>query len=288
MTIYHSPRGREALQSVYADAVDRLDVDVTTRTVDTSFGSTHVLLAGPVDGEPVVVFQGGNSTNPLTLSMYTDLAATYRLIAPDTIGHPGYSAETRVDPLSDAFGRWVTELLDCFDIESARMIGTSYGAGILLRTAAYDPDRIIRGALVVPAGFGIGSLPALMRIGIPSILYRYLPSDWLLDAVIEEIVTQPNADRIVRETIAASLRHVKLERKFPGASAAELAWFDAPVALFLAEHDPFFPPDTVLPEANRRLPNLAHTEILRGESHVLSRDAQKRVTASIEAFFSAP
>ena len=288
MTIYHSPRGKEALQSVYADAVDRLDVDVTTYTVDTSFGSTHVLLTGPVDGEPIVVFQGGNSTNPLTLSMYTDLADTYRLIAPDTIGHPGYSAETRVEPRSDAFGRWVSELLDCFDVESALMIGTSYGAGILLRMAAYDPHRIDRGALVVPAGFGTGSLPALMRIGIPSIMYRYLPSDRLLDTVLAEIVTRPNEDRIVRETIAASLRHVKLERRFPGASAAELAGFDAPVALFLAEHDPFFPPDIVLPEVNRRLQNLAHTEILRGESHVLSRDAQKRVTSSIEAFFSAP
>lgn len=34
----------------------------------------------------------------MTLAWFTDLVDSYRLIAPDTIGQPGYSAETRFDP----------------------------------------------------------------------------------------------------------------------------------------------------------------------------------------------
>jgi hypothetical protein len=34
------------------------------------------------------------------------------------------------------------------------------------------------------------------------------------------------------------------------------------VALFVAENDPFFPPETVLPPARSRLPNLSKTDIL--------------------------
>ena len=93
-----------------------------------------------------------NATNPLTLAWYSGLADEFRLIAPDTIGHPGKSAETRLDPQEEEYGEWVVDLLDAFALQSAPMIGTSYGAGIMLRTAAVAPNRIDRAAMVVPAG----------------------------------------------------------------------------------------------------------------------------------------
>lgn len=142
VSIYRSPAGRRALEQAYGDALERLGAEVTERYVDTRYGETHVLLAGPASGDPVVVLHGGNATNPMTLAWYESLAGEYRLIAPDTIGKPGFSAETRVDPRGDAYGEWVVDLLDAFDIEAAPMIGTSYGAGIVLRTAAEDFKRL--------------------------------------------------------------------------------------------------------------------------------------------------
>ena len=286
MSIYRSEAGKQALASVYTDAINQLEIDVETRQIETRFGSTHVLVAGPENGKPVVIFHGGNATNPVTLSWYTDLASDYRLIAPDTIGQPGKSAETRVDPQSDELGTWVGDLLDAFELQSAPMIGTSYGGGILLRAAAVAPDRIHRAVLVVPAGFGTGSIVSMMKVGLPAVLYRYFPYDWLLDYVIATMTTTPGSDPIVRDTIAASLRHVRLEREFPEAHAEELAGFTAPVALFVAEEDPFFPPDMVLPCARARLPNLSHTQVLRDENHMLSPAAQKIVTAFSREFFS--
>lgn len=285
MSIYRSSSGRRALAEAYSAAVEQLGIEVDERYVETRHGETHVILAGPPNGEPVVGFHGGNATNPMTLAWYTGLTEEYRLIAPDTIGQPGYSAETRVDPQGDDFGEWVVDLLDAFEIQAAPMIGTSYGSGIILRTAAVAPERIDRAALVVPAGFGTGSLVSMMRVGLPAILYRFLESGWLLERVLAAMVTQPDPDPVVRETIAASLRHVKLEREFPGATANELHGFTAPIALFVAEDDPFFPPDVVVPRARSRLPALSKTVILDGERHILSPEAQEKVTASIHTFF---
>ena len=287
MSIYRSSTGRRALEAVYAAAVEDLAVDVDERLVDTRHGETHVLLAGPADGEPVVVFHGGNATNPLTLSWYTDLADAYRLIAPDTVGQPGHSAETRVDPSGDGYAEWVVDLLDAFDLHRVPTIGTSYGAGIVLRTAAVAPDRIDRAALVVPAGFGTGSLVSITRVGLPALGYRYLGSEWRLERVLAAMVTRPEPDPIVRETVAASLRHVNLEREFPGATADELAEFTAPVALFVAENDPFFPAETIAPRARSRLPTLSKAAVLDGEKHILSPAARAAVTSAIAAFFEA-
>lgn len=285
MSIYRSPTGRQALEEVYIDAVEQLEIEVDERYVETRYGETHLLLAGSTSGEPVVIFHGGNATNPMTLGWYTGLAEEYRLIAPDTIGQPGYSAETRVDPRGDGYGEWVVDLLDTFEIRTASMIGTSYGGGIILRTAAVAPERIDRTALVVPAGFGTGSIVSMMQVGFPAILYRFLGFEWLLERALTLLVTQPEPDPVVRETIAASLQYVKLEREFPGASADELDGFTAPVALYVAENDPFFPPGAIVSRARSRLPNLSKTVILDKEKHILSPAAREKVTASISTFF---
>lgn len=287
MSIYRSPMGRRALEDVYTDAVDKLGIDVDERYIETRYGDTHVLLAGPASGPPVVVFHGGNATNPMTLAWYAGLAEEYRLIAPDTIGQPGFSAETRVRPQGDGYGEWVVDLLDAFEIHGTPMIGTSYGAGIILRTVAVAPERIDRAALVVPAGFGTGSLISMMQVGLPTILYRFLEFEWLLERILTSMVTQSDPDPVARETIAASLRHVNLEREFPTATAEELARFTAPVALFVAENDPFFPPDVIVPRAHSRLSTISETIVLDGEKHILSPEAQKKVTAAISKFFDA-
>ncbi|WP_255169258.1 alpha/beta fold hydrolase [Natrononativus amylolyticus] len=285
MAVYRSPAGRRALEEAYAAALETLEIDVDERYVETRHGETHVLLAGPENGAPVVVFHGGNATNPLTLEWYSGLADTRRLIAPDTIGQPGYSAEARVDPAGNGYGEWVVDLLEAFDLRSAPMIGTSYGGGIVLRAAAVAPKRVDRAALVVPAGFGTGPLASMLSVVVPAVLYRVLGSERLLDRTLAAMVTQPTPEPIVRETVAASLRHVSLEREFPSATADELREFTAPVALYVAEDDPFFPPETVAPRARSRLPGLTKEAVLAGEKHLLSPTARETVTASIASFF---
>ncbi|MFB6201507.1 MAG: alpha/beta fold hydrolase [Halorhabdus sp.] len=285
MSIYGSQEGKQSLEEAYDTAVNRLEVSIAEREIDTRHGATHVLTAGADSGQPIIVLHGGNSTNPLTLSWFTDLTEEYRLIAPDIIGQPGYSAETRVDPRGDGYGEWVVDILDALDIQTGSMVGTSYGSGVILRTAALAPERIKRAALVVPAGFGTGPLLPMMKVGLPAILYRFFGSEWLLERVLQEMVTEADPDPVVRDTIAASLRYVKLEREFPEAEAEELEGFTAPVALFAAENDPFFPPDAIVPRARKRIPNLTETEILSEEKHILSQTAQRQVTTSIHEFF---
>lgn len=57
--------------SLYDRAVeDLLDISVGDEWVETSVGRTHVLVAGDPSAQPVVVLQGGNVTNPVTLAWF--------------------------------------------------------------------------------------------------------------------------------------------------------------------------------------------------------------------------
>lgn len=59
---------------------------ITDHWVETRAGRTHLLTAGDPTAPPVMIFQGGNVTNPVTLAWVQGLADEYYLIAPDTPG----------------------------------------------------------------------------------------------------------------------------------------------------------------------------------------------------------
>ena len=88
-TIYRRPEGEAELTRLYDRALQRLGFECTDRHVDTRFGTTHLLCAGPPAAPPLVIFHGGNSVNPFTLAWFAPLADEYRIYAPDTVGHPG-------------------------------------------------------------------------------------------------------------------------------------------------------------------------------------------------------
>ncbi len=64
-SIYRSSEGEAELMALYDEALAGLGADFESRMVGTSFGETHVLVTGPEDAPPLLVFQDGNFLNPL-------------------------------------------------------------------------------------------------------------------------------------------------------------------------------------------------------------------------------
>lgn len=109
--------------------------------VETRFGSTHILTAGPASGRPIVALQGGNVVNPLTLAWLGRLVGEFRIYAPDTIGQPGKSSGRRVSANDASLGEWAVDVLD----------GGRPGVRVLHRRVVW------RGRLPPARGAGAGS-----------------------------------------------------------------------------------------------------------------------------------
>lgn len=284
--IYRSARGERTLKRLYGE----LEAPFERRWVDTRFGETHVLVTGPDDAPPLVAFHGGNVVNPISLAWFLPLADAFRIYAPDTIGHPGFSAQTRLSPRDESYGAWVTDLLDELGLDRVPMIGPSYGGGIVLRTAAYAPDRIGRAGLVVPSGLGTGSLRRMLReIVLPMLVYRLSPNRARLERAVQPMFFEPAAelDETLLEVVGTVFEEVELERSFPKTvTADDLAGFDAPTLLAVAENDVFFPPDVVIPRARAAVPNLEPVILLEGESHFPSPDARAALCEHLRTFLT--
>ena len=284
-SIYRSPEGEKKVFALYKSALKRLELKFEEQMINTRYGVTHTLITGPRDAPPLIIFQGGNTVNPVTLSWFLPLIKDYRVYAPDTIGHPGLSTQTRISPSDDSFGKWVIDLINYLDIEKSSFIGPSYGAGIILRMAAYAPERISSAVLLMPSGIASGSLwRMIIEVVRPMMLYRLFPSRGRLIKAVQSMFTK-DIDEIAVDVIGSVYRHVKLETQMPRpATKEELMDFKAPTLVLAGEKDIFFPSSKILPRTKGIIPNLIAAESLLGCGHFPSKEILQYINNRIGVF----
>ena len=280
-SIYKSDAARAAIEALYDRALERLPFPTESRRVETTFGSTHVLVAGPEGAPPLLALQGGNVVNPLTLAWLTPLAGDFRIYAPDTIGQPGKSSGRRVSANDAGLGEWCEQVLDGLGLEAPAFIAISYGAGILLRLAALRPARIGRAALVVPAGIADVPVGSMLTLAAGYVSFLAIRRPGLVEATVKRLAG-PNPDPLVVESTELAFRGTRLDTEMPrNATVEELAGLTAPIMVLAGEHDPLFPPARVLPRARELFPNLVSAETLVGCRHILDEACAAAMTERI-------
>jgi pimeloyl-ACP methyl ester carboxylesterase len=283
-SIYKSDEARAEIEALYDRARERLPFATESHRVETTFGSTHVLMAGPEDGPPIVALQGGNVVNPITLAWLGPLTDTFRIYAPDTIGQPGKSAGQAMSGNDSSLGEWCEQVLDGLGLEAPAFVAISYGAGVLLRLAALRPARVGSAVLVVPAG--ISDVPVLSMLALAAGYVGYVafrrPS--LVRATVRRLAG-PDPDPLVVESTELAFRGTRLDTEMPrNTTAVELANLMVPVLVLAGEHDPLFPPARVLPRAKEIFPNLVAADTLAGCRHILDATCVAYLAGRVRTF----
>jgi 4,5:9,10-diseco-3-hydroxy-5,9,17-trioxoandrosta-1(10),2-diene-4-oate hydrolase len=146
--------------------------ELTERTVTVAGKDIFVAEAGT--GRAVVMLHGGGpgASGVSNYSRNIDaLAQHFRVIVPDM---PGYGRSTKQVDQSDPFGCLadiIRGLLDELGIDTAHLIGNSYGGAAALRLALDTPQRV--GKLVLMGPGGIGTTRSLPTDGLKSLLSYY-------------------------------------------------------------------------------------------------------------------
>ncbi|MFC4322556.1 alpha/beta fold hydrolase [Litchfieldia salsa] len=261
-TIYKSDEGKKRILQHYDQYINSFAFEVERTYVNTSYGKTHVLVAGPKDGKPVFILQGGNCINPMTLSWFSSVAENYRVYAPDTIGHPGYSDENRISAKDHSFAGWIEQLMNHFEINSCAFIGPSYGAGIVLRVATFMPDKIDCAILVSPAGICLGSkLKMINDILVPLVLFNLTSSEKSLNRIAGNMSVN-SMKEIDKAIIGDVFKHVSLEQDMPKLTEKqELTNYKSPTLVIAGQDDVFFPASKINKKAKDIISNLTGLKI---------------------------
>lgn len=284
-TIYKSEKGKSKILNYYESYLKLFDVDFERVHVKTRFGQTHTLITGPKEAKPIFIFQGGNCINPMTLSWFSTLFGEYRIYAPDTVGHPGYSAETRISAKDESFALWVSDLMEHFQVEKSTFIGPSYGGGILLRLAAFMPEKIACSVLLAPSGLILGSkIKMIQKILLPMILFKMNSSQKQLQK-IADVMSSSSMKEVDKNIIGEIFQHVILEQDMPKLTEKkELLKYFSPTLVLAGKEDIFFPAEKVIQTSEEIITKLVKVTFSMG--HFPDEESLMEINTTIKQFLA--
>lgn len=135
------------------------------------------------EGEPLVLLHGVPTWSFLYHEVIDRLAESYRVIAPDFLGH-GYSdRRDRFDRSLPTQARMIVRLLEHLGVGSATLVGHDTGGGVALTLAIEQPglvDRLVLSNAVVYDSWPIDDMHAL---GNPS--WKNKSTDEILEFLTE-------------------------------------------------------------------------------------------------------
>jgi pimeloyl-ACP methyl ester carboxylesterase len=306
--------GFHAITSWYDDLLSQFEIGVESVYVDTRFGRTHLLAAGPQGAEPLLLIPGVAGCAPLWRRQFPDLARHFRVYALDIPGQPGRSDPNPPSFLNDDYVEWLADVLDGLGVARAHVAGVSVGGWIAMRFAIAAPERVIKVAMLGPTGLSRARLP--WRIWLTRVMKKGKDADALQNDLTARSVssTSPGAsfgtfDRSLARAMALCTRHYRVDRSlgiydpntrrvdkwrglrvlrkfFMSEPKSLLRRFATPGLLVFGEHEVLYDPRRIAARAERLMPRL-RSEIVYGAGHAAVYDKPQEVNRLLIDFFGS-
>jgi len=161
-------------------------------------------------GPTVVLIHGMVNSSRHWEGVAERLAGSYRVVAPDLIGH-GDSATPRGDYSLGAHAASIRDLLATIGVERATIVGHSLGGGVAMQFFYQFPQRTERLVLISSGGLGREVSPLLRGAALPGVspLLRLAARPRLVDAIDlagGRLRARGNSKGVYLEAVARALR----------------------------------------------------------------------------------
>ncbi len=202
--------------------IQNLDVaraNASDKFVTLADGVTHYELAGPPEGQPVVLVHGFSVPSFIWDPTFAGLAdAGFRVLRYDLFGR-GYSDRPDAIYNQALFDRQLGDLLDAVGFTTpVNLVGLSMGGAIAVGFTAQHPERVRALALLSPAGFPVPATRAFAIMHLPWV------GEWLFDRFGEKlIVTGLARDFYVRDRVQEFADRYRVQMQYPGFKRALLS-----------------------------------------------------------------
>ena len=117
-------------------------------------------------GPALLLLHGLGCDHTTWAPVMQSLARTHTVIAPDLLGH-GQSDKPRADYSLGGYANGMRDLLTVLGIDTATVVGHSFGGGVAMQFGYQFPERTERLVLVASGGLGPEVSPAIRAITTP-------------------------------------------------------------------------------------------------------------------------
>lgn len=281
---FRSPRARADFIAQYDVVMGSWPVPYEDRESSTSFGTTHSIVSGPPDAQPLVLFHGANTTAAMWIPVIEALSGSYRCYCVDTITDANKSVVTRRLRGMDDHIAWMREVFAALDIQRARVVGLSYGGWLASVLSVHAPELVERLVLLCPAGTFTRLTAEFMVRMVGSSVTR---SPALARRSIQWLSSTPDAPSDEVLGLVATILVACRPTLMPPTALTddELRSIDVPTTVVIGDREVIYRggAQAALDRARRLIPDV-RTRLVQG-GHVLTLDCPKQVADEVlEAF----
>jgi pimeloyl-ACP methyl ester carboxylesterase len=244
----------------------RIPGQVERRTVETAWGPSSVLLTGDEAKPTLVALHAMRTSAAHLVSELGGLISDYRIIAPELPDQSVLGLQKRLPLNDDTLACWLAEVLDGLRIESADLLGVSWGGFVARLFASTYPERVRRLVLLVPAGIVNGShITGLTKMAWPMLRYKIWPNEKNLRRLLDPLVT--TWDETWMSYMADTLADLHFDMRIPPLARDEaLRKLTMPTLVLGADQDISFPGPKLVKRVQSLVPN-SETEVIAHCKH---------------------
>lgn len=283
---FRTPEGQAKFEAAYAASLALWPVPYERFDVPTRFGPTHVVAAGPADGPPLILLHAFGFGATSWYANVGEWSKQYRVYAVDGIGDMTNSVMEKVIKERASFATWLADVMDALDVQSAPIVGHSYGGWQALNMALHFPERVQRIALMAPAA---SFVKLYLEFALRNLLLMIFPKRWAIDSWVRWCVKPGNqTPEESGEQFLQGIRNFRWNYVVrPNVyTDAELARIKTPALILFGDHEVIEDWRAALDRAKRLLPNL-ETEIVPDASHALIMEQPAVVNQRVLRFLQA-
>ena len=276
-SLYKSELGKKEILHLYDQKLKDLQIDYTSKLINTDFGKTNCIIIGDSTKPPLVIIHGSNGCAPISIETYPNLYKEFQIFAIDVLAQPNKNAENRLSMKDNSYGLWMNQIINNLNLKNVTMVGFSFGGLIILKTLIQNESTIKEVYLSAPAYIVNGNpFTALFKVFVPMKRYMRTQNSKYLKKFLETLFTEP--DEFAYNYLSKVFLYFKMDfTPVPVIKKAEANLINTPINLFAAKKDIMFPGKKMLKRANKIFPSLKEAILFENSKHVQNRIDNKKI-----------
>ncbi len=282
--IFQTKKEKDSYITSYNKSLSLWSVPYTEESIKTTYGTAHVILAGPKTAKKLVLLHGMDAGSTMWQRNIQALAKNHRIYAIDFLMEPGKSTLISKSLSKEEIVIWYNEIFDHYKLKNFDIVGASRGGWNATLLATQKNNSINKIVLLSPAQ----TFEFIDKVGksTSALMLKFFPSNNKLKKTLKAFSTHPEEiDPIYKKQFYLANKYAK-----PNSDIFEMIPFSDedlqkiknPVLVLIGDTD-IINSEKSLERAQKFLVN-SKTKTIKDAGHFLSIDQSKKVNEEIVTF----
>lgn len=282
-SIYKHAEAKLLYEQAYDESLTLWKVPFHSTFVKTSYGDTHVLIAGDEGAPPLVLLHGMTISSTMWYPNLEAFTRHFRIYAVDTIGDLGKTSVLKCPRTREESALWLDEVIQGLSLEKPTIGGHSMGGFLTANYTLHFPEKVNKLVLLAPAATFAKVKPSFFTYVFPAILFS---KDFLIKRAYNWFFHNRQAgDAKLFQQFLIGYKHCRPVSPIVPIvfSDEELARLNVPVLLLIGEHEVIYDARIALENAKKKCKTIqAHS--IPDSSHCLTVENAELVNRQIVDF----